>query len=1330
MKTRCVILIIAIIAAVGRANAAMNGSIGFRSLSLHDGLSESHVNCIYKDSRGFLWVGTITGLNRYDGFRFKTFFTQSGNDKALPNNNVTDIIEDGSHHLWLDTSLGYCIFDPLTETFNSNVQAWLLQHGIKHKPSHVFADSQHNLWFVVDNVGCYHYDFASDKYFFIAYGSGTNKLPRGQVTDISSIDATSVFTYNDGTLARVDVNKKRVLWVNRYIPQHFGIRHKGYRSFVDNHHNYWVYTGENAVAYFSKTRKWTSFDLMVTDIKQDREGRIWMATDHSGLVVLDTDGNVLDKLKNDRNDNRSIPDNTLQCIYIDDLGTIWVGSYKNGLAFHYEGQTTFGSVDLGDVCTIAEDAQGNYWCGTNDSGIVSYSPATGGMTHYSSGQSSLGSDIVVSSLRGRDGTLWFGTYRGGLTCYKNGSFKTYRESSSGLASDNVWTLAEGRDGNIYIGTLGAGLQVLNPQTQKFVTYNRSNSGLESDYISSICFDNNGNLLIGHSQDFSILDIRTRKIKTYHQTCGGERFSSPTVNQIYCDRRGLIWIATASGLDVYDPQTDQLNVINIQAKLSNSDVNSVTEDKQGKIWISSSNIVSSIRVGNENDKWNFFVNSFSELDGLQNRQFNKRSIMSASNGDVVVGGFDGINIISPLRITSQKDNAQVIFSGLVVFDHPVSVGEKFNNRVILHESINESRSLKLGYDENAFSIQLASSNLGIPERSRFLYRLNGFNNRWMLTTEGQPSITFTNLAPGNYMLEVRVVDYNGNAVSPVSRLNIMITPPFYRSWWAYLLYVLILIGTIYYVPRAVVRRRKESQQRKIDNMKQVFFINVSHELRTPLSLIISPLASIISKESDDTIRRKLKLINRNALKLLEMINQMLDLRRLMVNGEHLQLSRGEVVQFVRGICDQFLSLTDKSITLTFYSSMSEMLMNFDRDKFGKIINNLLSNAFKFTPNNGRVDVSLNLLPAKPEEEPELELKVSDNGIGISDKDKAHIFERFYQAGNHPETGGSGIGLNLVSEYVRMHGGKVSVTDNPGGGTVFIVTLPVNNALPVGDEFVEAQKSESEIYDFESDGSSAVHTDIESDSQRPSLLLVDDSDDFLEFMNTELSEDYVIDIAHNGVEALNKVEKHRPDIILTDVMMPEMDGNRLCHVLKRDSATSDIPVVMLTARLSEENEIESRECGADDYITKPFNMEILKMHIHNLVKRHQVGTDGKIDPHISPTQITPLDEKLVQEATAFVEQNLSNAELSVVALSEALNMSRVNLYRKLLSITGKTPSEFIRLIRLRHAEQLLMKSQLSISEISYMVGFSSQRYFSKCYKDLYGYMPSQYKRIKNE
>lgn len=605
----------------------------------------------------------------------------------------------------------------------------------------------------------------------------------------------------------------------------------------------------------------------------------------------------------------------------------------------------------------------------------------------------------------------------------------------------------------------------------------------------------------------------------------------------------------------------------------------------------------------------------------------------------------------------------------------------------------------------------------------MYRLKGLNDRWMMTMENQPNVQFSNVSPGHYRLEVRVVDIYGEPMGGVETLDIIVRPPFYLSFWALLLYMLLIALGACGLYRRMLRRRREAEERmeeqkkrEVEEMKMTFFINVSHELRTPLTLILAPLASMIKEESSSRLRLKLEMMQRNAVRLLDMVNQMLDLRRLMKNGAQLNMQHGDMVAFIRNVCNQFIGLADKRIDFTFSSCAESLMADFDGDKLGKIVGNLLSNAFKFTPAGGRVSVSVDVTG-----DGAVEIRVADTGVGISDEDKKHVFERFYQSPGNKNTGGSGIGLNIAYEFARMHGGGITVADNPGGGALFTVTLPAGHAKAVGGRQTERTRSGE-------NAGAATGVKAGGGAHKPEILVVDDNDDFLEFMVSELSTAYSVATAHDGEEALEHIAAHRPDLVLTDIMMPGMDGNELCRRIKHGEGTADLPVVILTARLTEENEIESRECGADDYIKKPFNMELLNMRIDRLLQPRHGHTGGKIEPKISEVEVTPVDEQFVADATAFVEKNISNTDLSVEHMSHELGMSRVKLYRRTLSVTGMTPSEFIRLIRLRHAEQLLVKSQLSISEIAYNTGFSSQRYFSKCFKELYGCIPSEYKNRK--
>jgi signal transduction histidine kinase/DNA-binding response OmpR family regulator len=617
---------------------------------------------------------------------------------------------------------------------------------------------------------------------------------------------------------------------------------------------------------------------------------------------------------------------------------------------------------------------------------------------------------------------------------------------------------------------------------------------------------------------------------------------------------------------------------------------------------------------------------------------------------------------------------------------------------------------------------------------------------------RPEATFTNLSSGSYVLEAKVVNADGSVSEEVNTLKIHIHPPFYLSIWAFIVYI-ILIGVAFYLYRKRMlekQRVKFELQSKEDSIKKTkelnelklnFFTNVSHELRTPLTLIISPLVSMIREERDESKRRKLEMIHRNATRLLNLVNQILDFRKIDQNKEKLTLSHIDIVSFVDNICTSFRTLANSKVTLAFDSTVPSLQMSFDADKVGKIVNNLLSNAYKFTPDGGFITVSLSVALRQrvgDKDSDMLRISVSDTGKGISDKEKEHVFERFYQVNGtemQPQ-GGSGIGLNLVKKFAELHGGKVDVTDNPSGGTIFMVDLPIESsttsnstahlgslrAAPIittvhqaTDEDPDAGKNV--LYGM----SKHAHQPGESMIKKPVVLLVDDSEDFREFMNEVLT-DYTVVEAVNGQDAWNKIIDRRPDIILSDVMMPVMDGNELCRMCKDNDETTAIPFIMLSARMGDEQRKESLKCGADEYIAKPFDIDMLNLCILNLLKkRKNVSTEYVI---------TEADRKFIDEVNAYIRDNMSNPETSVESLSTHLSISRVQLYKRMISLTGITPSEYLRTKRIKFAEHLLRSADLNISEIAYKVGFNNPRYFTKYFQDAYGVTPSQYRKNLSE
>ena len=1261
---------------------SVNGA-EFRRLTINDGLSDNSIYVVFKDSRGFLWIGTHVGLNRYDGFRFKHFF--EGPD-AIPDNSINDLFEDSAGHLWIHTPLGYSYMDLSDERVVQDPSPWLASHGITGNIELMKVDAHGDIW-AIHGSTLYKVDLRSDK-------TGSWAI-EGKPADIRATDL--VFSEDeltlccfDGRIIRIDPATMTVSSVESDITPKTDQLDHNYRLFKDSAGLEIIYTGEISWTHNTVTGEWKSHSLLIKDVAADASGRVWIATDHDGLLVYTPGEDAAGIFNRVRSADTPFLGECIQCLYCDNNGVMWLGTYKSGLSFIYDGKNTFAHTPLEDVTTVLEDNTGIIWCGTDGEGIVRYDPETGKRTNIRTDQNKLLSDIVVSSTLAPDGSLWFGAFRGGLAHFSNGRWTSYHTATSNLASNDVWDIKCTKDGTIYIGTLGAGLQVMDIVTGESETYHHGNSPLREDHVSSLCFSENGLLYIGHAKGVDVFNPETKTIKAI----GAGQLDELHVRDIFIDSRGLLWIASNKGIHAHDISSEKTYSVDIRGNSTNFHTVSVAEDTLGALWVCSNNLLTRIQVNSRGDGWEFFATSYGTNEGMPDVLFNKNSMVSLRNGDILAGCQRGFVRIVPKDIIQDRDSTYVIFSGIVLPE-----GEK-----------NVEPRMTLSWRQRSFIIHLASSSIGKPGQPRFIFSSDG--SQWTPTPDGMPAVQFANAKSGRMKLDVAIADAEGNASGPVSSLEITVRPPWYKSSLAILIYTLLLFGFLSVLYRISQNRRKEREEKAISEMKQIFFVNISHELRTPLSLILSPLSDAIGEEQDEQIKGKLVIAKRNARKLLDMVNQMLDLRSLMMNAQSVHFSQKDLVETVRFSVEQFLALKEKGITLTFRTSKDHIEMLFDEDKISKVVTNLLSNAIKYTDEGGRVNVDLSL------DGSDAIIKVSDNGKGIPDKEKPHLFDRFWQGEGSANKGGSGIGLNIVLEYVRMHEGRVEVSDTPGGGATFTVSIPAKECKASGDGFVKSSLCRK---DAPADADTARPA-----ARRTNLLLVDDSDDFLDYLSGVLSSEYNVITATDGQAALKKMETLRPDIVLSDVMMPNMDGNELCQRIKANPATTHIPVVMLTARLTDENEKKSRDCGADDYFTKPFDIKVLQEHIAILVSRAGIDTSGKLKARIEERNVVSVDRKFVDKVTAFVEKNIVESELSVEQMAEAMGMSRANLYRRMVAATGSTPSEFIKIVRLRHAERLLIQGGLTISEICYEVGFTSPRYFSKCYKELYGYLPSEAKR----
>ena len=1319
-------------------------SYQFKHLEVSDGLSNNSVNTICKDRDGFMWFGTTTGLNRYDGYTFKIYQHAENDPGSLPDNYITDIVEMPDGRFWVNTGRGYVLFDKEQDCFITDVTGFMKNLESGGVPEQVFVDREGNTCLSVAGEGCYRYKEGGKRLFF-SYVE--HSLPEHGVTQIAECSDGLLLIYNTGLLVCLDRATLAIKWksdeIKKYIPAGKTIE---FSLFVDRDNCIWAYSLMGIWAYDCGTKSWRTDltaiwssrpDVIIHAVAQDIEGRIWVGKDYDGIDVLEKEtGKVTSLVAHDDN-GRSLPHNTIYDLYADRDGIMWVGTYKKGVSYYSESIFKFNMYEWGDITCIEQADENRLWLGTNDHGILLWNRSTGKAEPFWRDAEGQLPNPVVSMLKSKDGKLWVGTFNGGLYCMDGSRVRSYKEGvGNTLASNNVWALVEDDKGRIWIASLGGGLQCLEPVSGTFETYTSSNSALLENNVTSLCWVDNNTLFFGTAnQGVGMMDMRTREIKKIQGQSGNVKLSNDAVNHVYKDSRGLVWIATREGLNVYDTRRHVFLDLSSVAEAKGNFIAAITEDQERNMWVSTSRKVIRVTVASDGKgSYLFDSRAYNSEDGLQNCDFNQRSIKTLHNGIIAIGGLYGVNVFAPDHIRYNKMLPNVMFTGLSLFDEAVKVGQSYGGRVLIEKELNDVENVEFDYKQNIFSVSFASDNYNLPEKTQYMYKLEGFNNDWLTLPLGVHNVTFTNLAPGKYVLRVKAINSDGYVGIKEATLGIVVNPPFWMSWWAYLLYAVGLVIVLFLARYRMLKREREkfhlqqienevAKNEEINNMKFRFFTNVSHELRTPLTLIISPLEGMLKETTDELQSTRLQLMYRNAQRLLHLVNQLLDFRKGEMSTHQLSLSEGDIISYVHSVCNSFLLMADKKhIQFSFFSGIDTFSMAFDADKVGKIVMNLLSNAFKFTPEGGRVTVMIEHVTGTPDT---LEIKIADTGIGISDVDKEHIFERFYQAGHKgvEETTGNGIGLSLVRDFVTLHEGEVKVFDNIGMGSVFVIQFPVKHVetqvqlpeetgMPAGDEEDKEMKEEA-------------REEMER-KNFPLLLIVDDNEDFRIFMRYSLELQYRVKLAVNGKEAWEMMQEELPDLVISDVMMPQMDGNELCRLIKQDKRTAHIPVILLTARQNTEAKLEGLQTGADDYVTKPFNMTILVLRIRKLIElsRYHRVTQGMIDPAPSEIVITSLDEKLIEKAIKYVEDNMSRTELSVEELSRELGMSRVHLYKKLLQITGKTPIEFIRVIRLKRAAQLLRESQLHVSEVAFEVGFNNPKYFSRYFKDEFGVLPSVY------
>jgi signal transduction histidine kinase/ligand-binding sensor domain-containing protein/DNA-binding response OmpR family regulator len=1356
------------------AQESKNTEYKFRHLDSSNGLSSNQITAIHKDRFGFVWFGTISGLNRYDGYSFRVYKNIPGDTTTIPFNNIQNIYEDHNGCLWLisqDNQLS--VFDPSKDIFYRDYCLFREANNVPSQfISSLVVDHDSNLWLASNRFGLYYVRAADNKVI---------KIPseKDKEGGIASEYVTDVFLANDSTILiinawgvveYIDSNTLKVL--KRFQPEKLKslIDQDYFSVFEDNEGDVWIYSEQRDLGLFyyspetgeelhfrADAEKHRLSTNIVTGVLQDHNGHIWVATDHGGIQIIDKSNFSVMAVQKVPGSSNSLSQNSITSLLRDDSGTIWIGTYKEGVNYYHPELFQFrlfshnplnsGGLPANDIDCFAEDEKGNLYIGTNGNGLIYYDRNNERFSVFKArpdNPDSLSHDVIVSLLYDSKDRLWVGTYYGGLNCYDGERFKRYYhdpEDPNTISDNRIWKIYEDSDGRIWIGTLGGGLDLLDESNGRFLHYRDGDlNSVHSGFILTIYEDDAKNLWFGTSNGIDVLNKTTGRFWHIPANPGKQNtLSHHIVLSIIQDQRGLMWFGTRNGLNMFDPETKEFRLFLERDGLPDNNILNILEDDNGNLWMSTLNGISKLEITGNNGEFEFSFSNYDLLDGLQGREFNEHSAFKTSRGELIFGGPEGFNLFLPEEIQKTPFTPGVLLTGLRLFNREVGVQEEIHNKVVLTKPLFLSDSLVLKHNQNVFSLEFSGMGHPHPEKIHYQYKLEGFDEQWVDTDASNRLATYTNLNFGAYVFRVRARMGEDGEFGPEKRLVVIIKPPFYATRYAYVGYFVLFTGLVVLFGFIIRRRERIRYERQhelhehqriheMDAMKIKFFTNISHEFRTPLTLIITPLEKLAKEVKDDYLSEQLKIVLRNARRLMRLVNQLLDFRKIEVQGVTLNHTRADLIGFVEEVAHSFSDLFDtKSIRFSFESNVSSLQMGFDQEKLEKVIFNLLSNAFKFSKEKGEVKLKVEYCEKRSTTDSGalVKISVSDTGIGISEEEQKHIFERFFQTGTAGISNlGSGIGLSIAREFVRLHGGEISVDSTPGKGSVFVVELPVdqNEEVSTGEPVSRMLPVEPVIHE-----TSIAHSDEE---ERELLLIIEDNEDLRFYLKENLGRRYRIAEAADGKEGYEKAVAIYPDVIISDIMMPEPDGIELCRKLKNDPKTSHIPVILLTAKVSTEQEIEGLDAGADDYITKPFNYEVLELKIKRLteIRKKLRSKLQKQYYEISPGEIgiTSLDEKFMKKATKFVEKNLSNTGLSVELFSKEMGVSRGHLYNKIMALTGKTPTEFIRIMRLKRGAQLLANSQLTVSEVAYKVGFNDPKYFSRYFKEEFGVSPSQYIR----
>lgn len=1340
--------------------------LSFDHLTVSNGLSQSTVLSICKDSRGYMWFGTRDGINRYNGKSIKVYRHDTDKTNSISADDYIYVIaKSKGDNLWIGTQKGLNYYQPVTDTFEK----------IYHNPTDpaslgsnavltVCETKKGQVWFGTNNGLSMLTEAKSRKFknFYVKDGLAGN--------EIYSIFEDSKQNIWVGTTTGLTLMKPLAKggyqFTNFFYKagEQFGLSGNSVKTIVeDKQGRIWIGTERNGISIYHPERQNFSHirqgSLAVNGLSNDfirkiiitKDGNFWIAT-MNGLNIYDSISEKITVYKHDSESRKSLIDNSIKDLYEDDQGSVWIGTNFGGISVAHKNAVPFdvykyskyrNSISNDIISVIAGVDNQHILSGTEGSGLDYMNIQTGVFRNFRNNPAngaSIGSNTVKAIFKDNKGQIWIGLYEGGLELFDlaSGTFKHFKpnaKDSTSISYGYVSCITQDQQGRLWVGTSSKGINLYNYEQQNFTRITSKSKGLNisSDYIRVMLGDKKGNLWVGTADGLSILRKGKNQFQRFYKNKDG--LKSDYINCILEDSNHQIWIGShRGGLAKYLPKENKFISYTTKDGLPSNNVVGIAQDDEGRLWISTDRGLSKLDVKQGSFK-NYYVS-----DGLPSNEFSYGAAYKAPNGTLYFGSYNGLVSFKPKDISINKTAPKIVFTALRLFNKDVEVGGEDG---LLDKDISFAPKITFSANQNIFTVDFVALNYIKPERNKYAYKLEGFEDNW--NEVAIPSATYTNLPAGTYYLLVKGSNNDGIWNEIPARLEIKVRPPLWQTWWAYLFYAIVLAFVLYYINKFLRRQERletelhyehlnYEQQQQLYQTKLDFFTRISHEIRTPLTLIFAPLEKLIdTTRNNSSLNTQLNSIKTNTDRLLRLIKELLDFRKIETGNLQLQVVEIDLVDFCRHIYEACKGeAAHKNLNFKFEPAKPSIKAFVDPSQMEKVFFNLLSNAFKYTSANGSILLTIDELDDR------IQIKISDTGMGISQEHIEHIFTNFYQIKNqNQQITGWGIGLALVKNIIDLHSGQITVKSEMAahekeGFTEFCVTVLKGNshfseqelAVKSADEVPKAAIRNLPLVE-EQVLTAPSKEDVQVKNQH--VLVVEDNDELREFIVQSLEGSYSVTGCTNGAEGWEYAVENIPDLIVSDVTMPVMDGNEFCRKIKNEERTNHIPVVMLTAMAAHTHQVEGLEAGADVYITKPFSIQVLELNIRNLLSSKE-ALRAKYNKQLMLTpaklETASPEEKFLAKLMLIVEEHMENTDFNVSVLVTEIGMSQTVLYKKIKALTDLSITDYIKTVRLKRAAQLLGDGHLNIAEVAYAVGFSDRKYFSKEFKKQFGVAPSDY------